>query len=136
MMWGIMGYFSKQFKWTMVVFSARLQTDMGQIGAIGDNSVQHILKHFPIDFTVFEFCRSTCPSNIENVGHISEKSEPGLAFFCTRYVTLDILNRVLGIPRRSRAAGNTVDLPRTTGGVGKREDLGKTIADDTSDSDD
>lgn len=120
----------------MVVFSTRLQADMGQIGAIRDNSIKHILKHFSIDFTVFSLCWSICPSNIENVSDISEKSESGLGFFCARYVTLDILNRVVDIPRRYRAARNTIDLPRTARSVGAREDLGQTIADDASDSDD
>ena len=58
-----------------------------------------------------------------------------MCFFWICDVALDVFHRVIGVPLWSRAAGDSVYLPWTTGSVVEREDFGETIADDAGGSD-
>lgn len=63
------------------------------------------------------------------MSNISKLRELGLSFIGVRDIALYVFDKVIGVPGRSRATSNAVDLPRTTGSVGERENLGETVAD-------
>lgn len=88
-----------------------------------------------INFAVLGFTRSTRPSDIKDVSNISELGELGLGFIGVGDIALNVFDRVIGVPGRSRATSHAVDLPRTAGSVGEREDLGETVADDAGHAD-
>ncbi|KAJ4975829.1 hypothetical protein NE237_000935 [Protea cynaroides] len=69
-------------------------------------------------------CDPNCPSEVEDVGDLNEWGELGEGFFGIGNITLDVLNRVVGVPRGALGMGYAVDLPRTTRGVDERKNLG------------
>lgn len=113
------------------MFAASLQTNMLQIRAIRQHSINDISEHLTVDFAVLGFSGFASPSDIEDVSDILELSEFWLGFITVWDIALDIFDGVIGVPGGTGAASDAIDLPGAAGGVGEREDLGQAVADDS-----
>nr|GLL28555.1 hypothetical protein TorRG33x02_136430 [Ipomoea trifida] len=130
------GYFSEHFKRAVIVFLPRLQANMVQIRRIWDYRIQHIPQHFPVDFTVFQLRGPVRPRHVKNMRDVTQHRQLGIGIFLVGNIALDILDRVVGVPGGSGAAGYAVNFPWAAGGVGEREDLGEAVADNPGDAHD
>nr|GMD10022.1 hypothetical protein TorRG33x02_136430 [Ipomoea batatas] len=110
--------------------------NMIQIWRIWDYRIQHIPQHFPVDFTVFQLRGSVCPRHVKNMRDVTQHRQLGIGIFLVGNIALDILDRVVGVPDGSGAAGYAVNFPGAAGGVSEREDLGEAVADNPGDAHD
>lgn len=128
--------FAEELKRADVMFSARLEAYVLEIGCVWYHRVEHVPQHGSVGFAILNLGGPAGPGNIEEVGDILEVGELRVGLVSVGDIALDVFDRVVGIPGRSRAACQPVDLPGATGGVGEWEDLSKAVADDSCHSDD
>ncbi|KAJ4965276.1 hypothetical protein NE237_017125 [Protea cynaroides] len=119
-----------------VVFGPRLEGDVLEIGGVKDDRLEYVPEHGGVDLAVGGLVVPIDPGDVEDVGDVGERRELSEGFIGIRDVALDVLDGVIGVPGGTFATGYAVDLPGTARGIGKRENLGQTVADDAGDADD
>lgn len=124
MIWRFVGLkFAKQLEWAEVVLASRLQANVLQIWSVWDDSFEHVPQHSAIDFAVLSFGGFACPRNVEDVRDVIELRKLVLSLLRIRDVTLNVVEGVVSVPRRTRTTCHAIDLPWPAGSVGEREDL-------------
>lgn len=117
------------------MLASRLQANVLQIWSVRYDSLEHVAQHSAIDVAVLNFCGSACPRDVEDVRDVVELRELLFGLLGIRDVALNVVDGVVAVPRRTRTTCHAVDLPRPTGSVGQRENLGETVANKTIDAD-
>ena len=119
-----------------IVFSARLETDVLEIGGVWDQCAEDVAEHDGVALEVLGLGGSAGPGDVEEVGDVMEGGKLRVGVVGVGDVALDVVDGVVGVPRRPGAAGDAVDLPWATGGVGEGEDLGQAVSNDAGHADD
>ena len=121
-------------EWAQVMFRPCLETHVSEIGCIRDYGTEHVAEHGAVDFAVLGFGGSVGPRHVEDVGDVDELGEHGLGLFGIRYIALDVLDEMIGVPVGLGAPGHSVHFPWAAGRIGQGQDLGQAVAHDSGDA--
>jgi len=121
-----------------VVLAPRLEADVDERGAVGDDDGEHVAEHGGVGLPVLRLGGAAGPRDEEDVGDVGEGCEGVVDGGGVGEVEVEVGDGGGGRrgPGRERAARDGVDLPWTGRGVGEREDVEEGGADDAGGSDD
>ena len=103
-----------------VVFATGLEADVAEIGGVGDQRPENIPKHGAVGLAVLNLGAAYGPGDVKDMGNVGQRGELGEGILRIGDVALDVLDGMIGVPTRTRAASHAVNLPWTAGSVRER----------------